>query len=59
MRELGVAKASEDFPFALSLDVVAAQDMEEGTEIILQSNSLPTASVIAPEGVEEGISSEL
>ena len=59
VRELGVAKASEDFPFALSLDVVAAQDMEEGTEIILQSNSLPKASVIPPKGLEEGISSEL
>ena len=59
VRELGVPKASKDFPFALSLDIVAAQDLEEGTEIILQSNSLPKASVIAPEGVEEGISSEL
>lgn len=60
VKELGVAKASEDFPFALSLDIVATQDMVEGTEILLQSNSLPKASVIAPEGgVEEGISSEL
>ena len=59
VKELGVAKASEDFPFALSLDIVAAQDMEKGTEILLQSNSLPKASAIASEGVEEGISSEL
>jgi len=59
VRELGVAKASEDFPFALSLDVVAAQDMEEGVEVLLQSNSLPKAPAIAAKGMEEGITSEL
>lgn len=59
VRELGVAKARENFPFALSLDIVATQDMKEGTEVLLQSNFLPKVSVMAESNVREGITSEL
>mmetsp|Transcript_12357 Transcript_12357/g.35328 ORF Transcript_12357/g.35328 Transcript_12357/m.35328 type:complete len:547 (-) Transcript_12357:128-1768(-) len=63
VKELGIAKASEDFSFALSLDVVATQDIKEGTEVLLQSDSLPKASAIAAtvaeSNVEKAITSEL